>query len=83
MPVVGMLPVTTAILSSNCMPTLLISPITSRDENVSGAFMAMTNPRHISTMKSTITATAPTSPSSSQTIEKMKSFCGSGSQRCF
>ena len=40
-------------------------------------------PRHSSSANSRITAQAPTKPSSSHRMEKMKSFCGSGTNRCF
>ena len=40
-------------------------------------------PRSSSRLNSRITAQAPTNPSSSHRMEKMKSFWGSGTNRCF
>ena len=56
------------------MPTLETSPMTTSEENISGAFMAMIKPRQIKATKSPMTATAPINPNSSQTMEKIKSL---------
>ena len=56
---------------------------TSSAPNLSFARAAMVRPRSKSPTNSRITATAPMNPSSSQTMEKMKSFCGSGTYMCF
>ena len=43
----------------------------------------ITTPRQISAEKSRIITRAPINPNSSHTMAKIKSFCGSGSQRYF
>ena len=83
MPVLGMVLVTTATFSTACSATCTTNPTTSSAPKRSGAWAAMTMPRHSSSTNSPTIAQAPTKPSSSQTMEKMKSFCGSGTKRCF
>ena len=83
MPVLGMVLVTTAIFSTACRATCTTKPTTSSAPNRSGACAASVMPRHSSSANSRITAQAPTKPSSSHRMEKMKSFCGSGTNRCF
>ncbi len=52
-------------------------------EAVRRAWAASVTPRSSSRLNSRITAQAPTNPSSSHRMEKMKSFWGSGTNRCF
>ena len=78
MPVLGMLLVTTAILSTACRMTWVTKPTTSSAPNLSRARTAMLIPRRNSARKSSTTSAAPTKPSSSHKMEKMKSFWGSG-----
>ena len=78
MPVFGMVFVTTAMFSTACSATCTTKPTTSRAPKRSGAWAASVMPRHSSRANNTITAQAPTKPSSSHKMEKMKSFCGSG-----
>ena len=59
MPVVGMVVVTTAILSSAWIPTFATSPKASREEKISGARLAMIKPRQMSMTKSAMSASAP------------------------
>ena len=77
MPVLGMELVTTAMFRSACHPIWAVRPMTSMHPNLSGARRAMEMPLYTSRMKSRMMTTAPTNPSSSQTMAKMKSFCGS------
>ena len=74
MPVLGMVLVTTATFSTACRATCTTNPTTSSAPNRSGAWAAMVMPRQSSSTNSPTTAQAPTKPSSSQTMEKMKSF---------
>ena len=74
MPVLGMVLVTTATFSTACRATCTTNPTTSSAPNRSGAWAAIVMPRQSSSTNSPTTAQAPTKPSSSQTMEKMKSF---------
>ena len=77
-PFVGIRPSTTLMFTSACTATIVVSPSARSAPNASGARSAMRIPRHATTEKQTTTAVAPTSPSSSEMTEKMKSVCGSG-----
>lgn len=83
MPVTGRVAVTTAILMMVSMATSEVIPMAIRLPIISGAFIEIRTPRHMSRRKRTITVKAPTKPSSSATIEKIKSFWGSGMYRYF
>ena len=78
MPVFGTRLLTTAMLRMVWMATWAVIPVTTRAEKRSGALKAMVKPRQMSRIKSKMMMQAPIKPSSSQTMEKMKSFCGSG-----
>ena len=78
MPVLGMVLVTTAMFSTACSTTCTTKPTASSAPNLSRARTAMDMPRKNSSRNSTTVRAAPTKPSSSHRIEKIKSFCGSG-----
>lgn len=77
MPVLGMELVTTAIFRRACQPIWAVNPMTSIQPNLSGARRAMETPLYTSSTNSRMITRAPTKPSSSQTMAKMKSFWGS------
>jgi len=58
-------------------------PNAKSEPNLSGQRIAITKPRHIKAQNSAIIIQAPIRPSSSHTIEKIKSLCGSGSHKYF
>ncbi len=74
----GMVLVTTAIFKITWSPTWAERPIPSREPNLSLAFSEMLMPRQTSRANRMIIIKAPISPSSSQTMAKIKSFWGSG-----
>ena len=74
MPVLGTVLVTTAIFKMVCKPTCAVRPTAMRQPNLSLARRAITNPRHSKRANRMMMIAAPMSPSSSQTMEKMKSF---------
>ena len=82
-PVVGIELVTTAILSSAWIPNWNTTPITTIELNLSGARMAIESPLATKRTNSKMMASAPISPNSSQMMAKIKSFCGSDTQRNF
>ena len=77
-PVIGRSPVTAPRLMIVCRPIHDVMPAASILPNVSGACIAIRMPAYSSTPKAIITRNAPTSPSSSPTIAKMKSLCAFG-----
>ena len=78
MPVLGMVLVTTAMFKMACKTTCTTNPTARSAPNLSRARMAMDMPRSSSARKSATASAAPMKPSSSHRIEKIKSFCGSG-----
>ena len=83
MPVFGIVFVTTAMFRIACSVTCTTNPTTSSAPNLSRARTAIDMPRKSSSKNSATTSTAPIKPSSSHKIEKIKSFCGSGTYRYF
>ena len=82
-PVTGIKLVTTAMFNNTCNVIKVIIPITKSLANVSLELSAITNPRQINSANNKITNNAPTKPSSSHTIEKIKSLWASGIYKCF
>ena len=78
MPVLGMVLVTTAMFKMACSTTCTTNPTASSAPNLSRARMAMDIPRKSSARNSATARAAPRKPNSSHKIEKIKSFCGSG-----
>ena len=83
MPVFGIVFVTTAMFRIACSVTCTTNPTTSSAPNLSRARTAIDMPRKSSSKNSATTSAAPIKPSSSHKIEKIKSFCGSGTYRYF
>ena len=83
MPVLGIVFVTTAMLRIACRMTCTTNPTVSSAPNLSRARTAMDMPRRSSSKNSATTSAAPIKPNSSHRIEKIKSFCGSGTYRYF
>ena len=77
-PVIGMSPVTAPRLMMVCRPIHPVMPAAIRRPNVSGAAIAMRMPANSSTANIASTKSAPSRPSSSPTIAKMKSECALG-----
>ena len=83
MPVFGIVFVTTAIFKTACRITCTTKPTASSAPNLSRARTAIDIPRRSSSKNSATASAAPIKPSSSHRIEKIKSFCGSGTYRYF
>ena len=60
-----------------------VIPIAIKLPNISGAFIAITIPRHMNTANSKITIVHPTKPNSSDKTANIKSLCGSDMYRYF
>ena len=79
----GIEPVTTAMFIMACNPINDVIPTATKLPNISGAFMAISNPLHMKIANKIITMVHPMKPNSSAKIEKMKSLCGSGIYKYF
>ena len=78
MPLVGSSPSTTLMFTNAWMTIIIVRPSARNAPKLSGARMAVRNPRHAITQKHATTRVAPMRPSSSPMTAKMKSVCGSG-----
>ncbi len=78
MPLVGISPSTTLMLTNACTAIIVVRPSATNEPNVSSARSAIRRPRHAIRQKQIRTPVAPMSPSSSPMTAKMKSVCGSG-----
>ena len=77
-PVFGIVFVTTAIFRITCTEMCVITPVTISAPYRSFAFPATRMNLQISMRNRNMMAIAPNNPSSSQIIEKIMSFCASG-----
>ena len=77
-PVIGIRPVTAPRLMIVCSPIHPVMPAAIRRPKVSGAAIAIRTPANRSTANIASTNSAPSRPSSSPTIAKMKSECAFG-----
>ena len=77
-PLSGISRVTPPRMMNTCMPKVMVRPAASRVEKSSRAPQAIAKPRPTMTANSRISAVEPSSPSSSPSAEKMKSFSTSG-----
>ena len=82
-PVTGIKPVTTAIFIITCIPIKVVIPTANKLPKLSGARIAVSIPLQIKTANNAIIAKHPIKPSSSATIENIKSFCGSDMYKNF
>ena len=82
-PVFGIVFVTTAIFKITCIIICPIAPVAISAPNRSLAWVAITKKRQIRIKNSISTNPAPNKPSSSQIMEKIMSFCASGTKPSF
>ena len=66
-----------------CNPIKEVIPTATKLPNISGAFIAISNPLHIKIANNKITTAQPIKPNSSANTEKIKSLCGSGMYKYF
>ena len=78
MPLVGIRPSTTLMLTNACSTSIIVMPSARNAPKLSGARIAVRRPRQAITQKHSTTSVAPIRPVSSEITAKMKSVCGSG-----
>lgn len=82
-PVGGILPVTTAMFINTCTAITVATPVTKRAPNLSFALRAILIKQTINNTKTKMIPIAPTKPSSSPIIEKIKSLSQNGKNKYF